>query len=47
MGEKRRNKYIFMFAGMSATPSVHPADIIGKVRRGESGTHPGQGERGS
>lgn len=42
MGEKKKgNKYIFMFARMSASPSIPPADVIGKVRRGESATHPG------
>lgn len=47
VGEKKKgNKYIFMFAGMSASPSIPPADVIGKVRRRESGTHPGQGEDG-
>lgn len=45
MGEKRRRKYIFMFAGMSALASIPPAAVIGKVRRGDSGTRPGQQER--
>lgn len=44
--KKKGNKYIFMFNGMSASPSIPPADVIGKVRQGESGTHPGQGEDG-
>ncbi len=47
MGEKRRRKYIFMFAGMSASASIPPAAVIGKVRRGDSGTQPGQGKRGA
>ena len=47
MGEKRRRKYIFMFAGMSASASIPPAAVIGKVRRGDSGTQPGQAERGA
>lgn len=41
---KKGNKYIFMFNGMSASTSIPPADVIGKVRRGD--THPGQGEDG-
>lgn len=41
--KKKGNKYIFMFTGMSATPSIPTAGVIGKVRRGESGTHPGRG----
>lgn len=45
MGEKRRRKYIFMFAGMSASASIPPAAVIGKVRRGDSGTQPDQRER--
>lgn len=47
MGEKRRRKYIFMFAGMSASASIPPAAVIGKVRRGDSGTQPSQGESGA
>ena len=45
IGEKSR-KYIFMFAGMSASASIPNVAVIGKVRRGDSGTQPGQGERG-
>ncbi|TKS78890.1 Multiple C2 and transmembrane domain-containing protein 1 [Collichthys lucidus] len=33
MGEKRRRKYIFMFAGMSASASIPPAAVIGKSRQ--------------
>lgn len=47
MGEKRRRKYIFMFAGMSASASIPPAAVIGKVRRGDSRTQLGQGESGA
>lgn len=36
-----------MFAGMSALASIPPAAVIGKVRRGDSGAQPGQGERGA
>lgn len=36
-GKKKGNKYIFMFSVMSASPSTPPADVIGKMRRGESG----------
>lgn len=46
MREKRRRKYIFMFSEMSALASIPPAAVIGKVSRGDSGTQPGQGERG-
>lgn len=33
-----------MFAEMSGTASIPSAAVIGKVRRGEGGTRPGQGE---
>lgn len=35
IGEKRKRKYIFMFAGMSALASIPPGAVIVKVRRGE------------
>lgn len=44
IGEERGRKYIFMFVGMSAPASIPRAAVIGKVRRGDSGTLPGQGE---
>jgi len=45
MGENRRKKYIFMFTWMSASASIPPAAVIGKVRRGNSTTQSGQGKR--